>query len=110
MGYGSTSLAIAPWDIAEYWYQLFLSLLTCRQPASPEPSLPASPTKSHSPRKPSAAPYSTQPSLAIAVIDTLLCVLVDAPLAIRAFEEVNGLEIIVKSLKRAGIPRDIRCV
>lgn len=92
--------------LARKWVmELFLSLLICRQPTTPEHSLPASPTKS--PRKISSIPNSA-PNLAIAIIDTLLCVLVDAPLAIRAFEEVNGLEIIVKSLKRVGIPRDIR--
>ena len=32
----------------------------------------------------------------------------DAPTALRAFEEVDGVEIVVKILKRTGVPKDIR--
>ncbi|KZW04169.1 hypothetical protein EXIGLDRAFT_758467 [Exidia glandulosa HHB12029] len=85
--------------------EVFLALLACPQ-LRPSTPVPASPTKS--PTKSSASSRDAPPPLAIAVVDTLLCVLVDAPLAIRAFEEVNGLEVIVKTLKRAGVPRDIR--
>ncbi|CAE6482094.1 unnamed protein product, partial [Rhizoctonia solani] len=38
--------------------------------------------------------------LACSVIDTLLCLLVDSPLALRVFEECNGLEVIVRTLKK----------
>lgn len=47
-------------------------------------------------------------SLASVTLDTLLCVLVDMPDATRTFEECNGIELIVKTLKRASIPRDVR--
>ncbi|OJA20321.1 hypothetical protein AZE42_05444 [Rhizopogon vesiculosus] len=46
--------------------------------------------------------------LTSAVLDTLLCVLVDCPPALRAFEEVNGVQAVVKILKRAGTPREVR--
>ncbi|KAG2156419.1 cell division control protein 14, SIN component-domain-containing protein [Suillus clintonianus] len=46
--------------------------------------------------------------LTSAVLDTLLCVLVDSSPAIRAFEEVNGVQAVVKILKRAGTPREVR--
>jgi hypothetical protein len=48
--------------------------------------------------------------LTSAVIDTLLCILVDSPPALRLFEEVNGVQAVVKLLKRAGMPREVRCV
>jgi hypothetical protein len=48
--------------------------------------------------------------LTSAVLDTLLCVLVDSPPALRAFEEVNGVQAVVKILKRAGTPREVRLV
>lgn len=50
------------------------------------------------------------PSLASAVLDTLLCILVDAPPALRAFEQCNGIEGVVKTLKRTGVARDVRYV
>ena len=40
----------------------------------------------------------------------LLCVLVDAPEAIRAFETLDGVEAVVKILKRAEGLRDVRWV
>ena len=49
-------------------------------------------------------------SLASVTLDTLLCVLVDMPEATRTFEESNGVELVVKTLKRASIPRDVRSV
>jgi len=48
------------------------------------------------------------PQLASAVLDTLLCILVDSSVALRAFEEVKGVQIAVKILKRAGTPREVR--
>lgn len=44
------------------------------------------------------------------MLDTLLCILVDAPQGLRIFEELNGLQVIVKLLKRSGSPREIRSV
>ncbi|KAG2141659.1 cell division control protein 14, SIN component-domain-containing protein [Suillus cothurnatus] len=58
---------------------------------------------SRPPEKP--APFM---HLTSAVLDTLLCVLVDSSPALRAFEEVNGVQAVVKILKRAGTPREVR--
>ncbi|KAG1767791.1 hypothetical protein EDD22DRAFT_1004684 [Suillus occidentalis] len=44
--------------------------------------------------------------LTSAVLDTLLCVLVDSSPALRAFEEVDGVQAVVKISKRAGTPRE----
>lgn len=46
--------------------------------------------------------------LSSAVLDTLLCVLVDSSAALRTFEDVNGVQAVVKLLKRAGTPREVR--
>ncbi|KAG1752423.1 cell division control protein 14, SIN component-domain-containing protein [Suillus paluster] len=58
---------------------------------------------SRSPEKPAPVLHLTS-----AVLDTLLCVLVDSSPALRAFEEVNGIQAVVKILKRAGTPREVR--
>lgn len=47
-------------------------------------------------------------TLATAVLDTLLCIMVDAPPALRAFEAANGVRAVVRILKRAGTPRETR--
>ncbi|KAG8942696.1 hypothetical protein FRC00_011662 [Tulasnella sp. 408] len=47
-------------------------------------------------------------TLASAVLDTLLCVLVDSPPALRVFEEASGVEGVVKTLKRTGVAREVR--
>lgn len=43
-----------------------------------------------------------------AVLDTLLCVLVDSSHSLRVFEDCNGVQTVVKLLKRAQTPRDVR--
>ncbi|KAF8338843.1 cell division control protein 14, SIN component-domain-containing protein [Cantharellus anzutake] len=48
------------------------------------------------------------PHFASSILDTLLCILVDSPPALRCFEECNGLESVVKTLKRAGTDRELR--
>ncbi|CAA7258519.1 unnamed protein product [Cyclocybe aegerita] len=48
------------------------------------------------------------PHLTSIVLDTLLCILVDSTLALRTFEETNGVQAVVKILKRAGTPREVR--
>jgi hypothetical protein len=47
-------------------------------------------------------------NLACALLDTLLCILVDSSQLLRAFESVNGVEAIVKLLKRSGTARSVR--
>lgn len=44
------------------------------------------------------------------MLDTLLCILVDAPNSLRSLENVNGVQSVVKILKRAGTPREVRYV
>ncbi|THH21375.1 hypothetical protein EUX98_g8397 [Antrodiella citrinella] len=41
-------------------------------------------------------------------LDSLLCVLVDSSEALRTFEEANGVQYVVRILKRAGTPREVR--
>ncbi|KAF9534624.1 cell division control protein 14, SIN component-domain-containing protein [Crepidotus variabilis] len=48
------------------------------------------------------------PHITSTIIDTLLCILVDETTSLRAFEEVNGVQAVVKILKRAGTPREVR--
>ena len=50
------------------------------------------------------------PQLASALLDTLLCILVDSSVALRAFEDAKGVQVAVKILKRAGTPREVRYV
>lgn len=58
----------------------------------------------------SSKPTAGRHPLTSIVLDTLLCVLVDSSPALRAFEESNGPQAVVKILKRAGTPREVRCV
>ncbi|KAF8961069.1 cell division control protein 14, SIN component-domain-containing protein [Flammula alnicola] len=51
---------------------------------------------------------SVTPHLTSVVLDTLLCILVDSTAALRAFEEASGVQGVVKILKRAGTPREVR--
>lgn len=48
--------------------------------------------------------------LSTVVLDTLICVLVDSSVALREFEERKGIQAVVKLLKRAGTPREVRYV
>ncbi|KAF7432759.1 hypothetical protein PC9H_004702 [Pleurotus ostreatus] len=56
----------------------------------------------------SASTLPAPAPLSSTVIDTLLCIMVDSTAALRAFEEAGGLQVIVKILKRAGTPREVR--
>ncbi|KAJ7784155.1 cell division control protein 14, SIN component-domain-containing protein [Mycena metata] len=46
--------------------------------------------------------------LASVILDTLLCILVDSSPALRVFETCHGVHAVVKILKRAGTPREVR--
>lgn len=93
--------------------QTLLDILTlCRQPIHPTSNnAHDAPTPSSSSASVASArlPLSF-PNIALSVLDTLLCLLVDAPMAIRSFELAEGLEGVVKVLKRAESSRDIRYV
>ncbi|KAF8207835.1 cell division protein Cdc14 [Mycena galopus ATCC 62051] len=72
---------------------------------SDSPLKPAQSNNSASPVKPAlGAPLP----LASAILDTLLCVLVDSSPALRVFEACHGVHAVVKILKRAGTPREVR--
>ena len=51
---------------------------------------------------------STSSALPNAALDTLLCILVDSSQSLRVFEDCNGVQTVVKLLKRAQTPRDVR--
>jgi hypothetical protein len=55
-----------------------------------------------------AARHAPAPTLPAAALDTLLCVLVDAPPALRAFEDAGGVRATARILRRAGTPRELR--
>ncbi|KAM6496169.1 Cell division control protein 14, SIN component domain containing protein [Amanita muscaria] len=63
-----------------------------------------------SPQDPSPLPSSStlHQHLSSVVLDTLLCILVDSSNSLRSFENVNGVQLVVKILKRAGTPREVR--
>ena len=102
---------VMPWSFHILTFnskQVLLDLLiTSRHLASPlfgskqpTPSEEAC-TQSDDARMPSALPN--------AVLDTLLCVLVDSSRSLRAFEDCNGVQTVVKLLKRSQTPREVRC-
>jgi hypothetical protein len=57
---------------------------------------------------PDQKPKAVSVGLAAAVLDTLLCILVDSSSALRTFESVNGVHTVVKLLKRSNTLRDVR--
>ncbi|KAI0775406.1 cell division control protein 14, SIN component-domain-containing protein [Irpex lacteus] len=65
-----------------------------------------SPTSMYSKRSKDST--ATSIPLANIVLDTLLCILVDAPSSLRVFESVNGVHTLVKMFKRAATPREVR--
>ncbi|KAJ7034153.1 cell division control protein 14, SIN component-domain-containing protein [Mycena alexandri] len=62
---------------------------------------------SASPSPAKLAPGAPLP-LASVILDTLLCILVDSSPALRVFEACHGVHAVVKILKRAGTPREVR--
>ena len=85
-----------------------LLLVSRRLTHSPNgPSVPTSPKAGAF----SAPVYKSQEiPLASVVLDTLLCVLVDSIPSLRVFEDLNGVQVVVKILKRSGTPREVRYV
>jgi hypothetical protein len=84
--------------------QILLDLLITSRHV-PSPSLEPDFSSSSS----SSTQY-TPPALSSVVLDTLLCVLVDSSSALRAFEDAAGVKCVVKILKRAGTPKEVRLV
>ncbi|QRV72952.1 Cell division control protein 14, SIN component [Ceratobasidium sp. AG-Ba] len=81
--------------------QTLLELLTALRHASTNPDDPDTTISSgaNTPNTDASLAASLSP-LACSVIDTLLCLLVDSPAALRIFEECNGLEVVVRTLKK----------
>ena len=71
--------------------------------------MPSTPTQSsHLPSTASKA--ASSPTFSSTIIDTLLCILVDSPEGLRLFEEVGGLDAVVRTLKRAGVLKETKSV
>lgn len=95
--------------------QTLLDLLLTSRHVSPVPlatatnsmSPPTSPKSGENGSRSSSENVSTI-SLASIVLDTLLCVLVDSSPALRVFEDLKGVQLVVRILKRAGTPREVR--
>ncbi|KAG9074371.1 hypothetical protein FS749_014078 [Ceratobasidium sp. UAMH 11750] len=79
--------------------QTLLDLLTALRHASASPDDPDATVLAGVNTTDATLAASLSP-LACSVIDTLLCLLVDSPAALRVFEECNGLEVIVRTLKK----------
>ncbi|CAE6473511.1 unnamed protein product [Rhizoctonia solani] len=79
--------------------QTLLDLLTALRHASVNPDDPDTSLSSGIDAADSKLAALLSP-LACSVIDTLLCLLVDSPSALRVFEACNGLEVIVRTLKK----------
>ncbi|KAI0705742.1 cell division control protein 14, SIN component-domain-containing protein [Cerioporus squamosus] len=95
-----------------YPLEVLLNLLLVSRhlnPPTPSASTPTSPRAGASQTSTStSSSKSTEIPLASIVIDTLLCILVDSIPALRVFEDLNGVQVVVKILKRAGTPREVR--
>ncbi|KAI0278869.1 cell division control protein 14, SIN component-domain-containing protein [Russula aff. rugulosa BPL654] len=91
----------------KYPFDVLLDLLIISRhlasplPASKQPT-PSDEVHTHNEE---AVPPSVLPN---AVLDTLLCILVDSSRSLRVFEDCSGVQTIVKLLKRAHTPRDVR--
>ncbi|KAF7298070.1 Carbamoyl-phosphate synthase [Mycena chlorophos] len=80
----------------EVLLELFLAARYLPFPSTPNAPIANSPA--------AAAPRP----LAWVILETLLCILVDSSPALRVFEECEGLHAIVRILKRAETPREVR--
>ncbi|KAJ7094347.1 cell division control protein 14, SIN component-domain-containing protein [Mycena epipterygia] len=88
----------------KYALEVLLDLFLSSRHLSSTP-FASSANLSGSPVKP--APGAPLP-LASVILDTLLCILVDSSPALRVFEDCHGVHAVVKILKRAGTPREVR--
>ncbi|KZT29404.1 hypothetical protein NEOLEDRAFT_1215077 [Neolentinus lepideus HHB14362 ss-1] len=53
-------------------------------------------------------PSTPHAALQSAILDTLCCILVDSPAALRHFEEADGLSVISKLIRRSSTPKEVR--
>ncbi|KAH9939362.1 cell division control protein 14, SIN component-domain-containing protein [Epithele typhae] len=91
-----------------YPLEVLLDLFLVSRHLSHSPTGPSVPTSPKSGVFSAPVYKSEEVPLASVVLDTLLCVLVDAVPALRTFEELNGVQVVVKILKRSGTPREVR--
>lgn len=87
--------------------QVLLDLLVISRHLPSPPHDSKQSTASDGTRTPSEGVAPPSP-LSNAVLDTLLCILVDSSPSLRVFEDCNGVQTVVKMLKRAHTPRDVR--
>ncbi|KAJ7206773.1 cell division control protein 14, SIN component-domain-containing protein [Mycena pura] len=87
----------------KYTLEVLLDLFLSSRHLSSAPSAPDNPSGS-----PVKATLGAPLPLASVVLDTLLCILVDSSPALRVFEACQGVQAVVKILKRAGTPREVR--
>ncbi|KAF8646373.1 hypothetical protein AX16_007239 [Volvariella volvacea WC 439] len=86
----------------KYALEILLDLLLASRYLSAIPVPNPGPNSEH------PGSHTSTPPLTSVVLDTLLCILVDSSQALRTFEEVQGVQVVVKILKRAGTPREVR--
>ncbi|KAI0737791.1 cell division control protein 14, SIN component-domain-containing protein [Daedaleopsis nitida] len=92
-----------------YPLEVLLDLLLISRHLSPSASAASTPTSPKAGASPaSSISKSTEVPLASIILDTLLCILVDSVPALRVFEDISGVQVVVKILKRAGTPREVR--
>ncbi|KAL1700834.1 cell division control protein 14, SIN component-domain-containing protein, partial [Schizophyllum commune] len=103
------------WLGRKYALEIFVDLFVVSRHLYPDdPSRKASSGSNKTPSTPSvsreggSSSNPNAPYLSSVVLDTLLCILVDAPAALRTFEECSGVQSVVRILKRAGTPREVR--
>lgn len=85
-------------------------LLVSRHLESTSTPCSSTPTSPKAGASSTTLPKLPEVPLSSVIIDTLLCILVDSIPALRVFEDLNGVQVIVKILKRAGTPREVRSV
>jgi len=97
-----------------YALEILLDLLLTSRHVSPIPltNVASPPTSPKQGEGTSSSQTSDAPSVSLAstILDTLLCILVDSSPALRIFEDLGGVQLVVKILKRGGTPREARSV
>ncbi|KAJ7369076.1 cell division control protein 14, SIN component-domain-containing protein [Mycena albidolilacea] len=88
-----------------YALEVLLDLFLSSRHVSSAPFAGGNTPAAGSPVKPA---FGTPLPLASVILDTLLCILVDSSPALRVFEACHGVHAVVKILKRAGTPREVR--
>ncbi|KAL1743118.1 cell division control protein 14, SIN component-domain-containing protein [Schizophyllum fasciatum] len=115
-GFALNHASTKEWLGRKYALEIFVDLFVVSRHLYLSPddaSRKASGGSQNAPTTPSASGESgaqspSLPYLSSVVLDTLLCILVDSPAALRMFEECSGVQSVVRILKRAGTPREVR--